>query len=87
MRDCFDKTSAEQARTFQVDVLGIVSQIPSGRVMTYGLIATPGWLAEPRKDGRANTSLHTLSRVTALSQSRQRTRAHGSRMETAARTP
>ena len=40
MRDCFDKMSAEEARAFRNAVLSIVSQIPSGRVMSYGLIAT-----------------------------------------------
>lgn len=53
MKDCFDKMSAEEARTFQADVLSIVSQIPSGRVMTYGLIATlAGWPSHARMVGR-----------------------------------
>ena len=52
-KDCFDKMSAEEARTFQADVLSIVSQIPSGRVMTYGLIATlAGWPSHARMVGR-----------------------------------
>ncbi|MBQ9169920.1 MAG: MGMT family protein [Bacteroidaceae bacterium] len=45
--------SAEEARTFQADVLSIVSQIPPGRVMTYGLIATlAGWPSHARMVGR-----------------------------------
>ena len=53
MKDCFDKMSAEEARTFQADVLSIVSQIPPGRVMTYGLIATlAGWPSHARMVGR-----------------------------------
>lgn len=66
-KDCFDlralkarlgaeaskKMSAEEARTFQADVLSIVSQIPPGRVMTYGLIATlAGWPSHARMVGR-----------------------------------
>ena len=66
-KDCFDlralkarlgaeasmKMSAEQARTFQADVLSIVAQIPPGHVMTYGLIATlAGWPSHARMVGR-----------------------------------
>ena len=49
MKDYPDKMTAEQARTFQADVLDIVSQIPHGRVTTYGMIAT---LAPAGHDGR-----------------------------------
>ena len=53
MKDYPDKMSPEQARTFRDDVLSIVSQIPSGRVMTYGLIATlAGWPSHSRMVGR-----------------------------------
>ena len=52
-KDCFDKMSAEEARTFQADVLSIVAQIPPGRVMSYGLIATlAGWPSHARMVGR-----------------------------------
>lgn len=44
----------EQARSFCDDVLNIVAQIPRGRVMTYGLIATlAGWPSHARMVGRA----------------------------------
>ena len=47
------KMSPEQARAFQDDVLNIVGQIPRGRVMTYGLIATlSGWPSHARLVGR-----------------------------------
>lgn len=53
MRDYFDKMTAEEARAFRNDVLNIVGQIPSGRVMTYGLIATlAGWPSHARMVGR-----------------------------------
>ncbi|MCR4603219.1 MAG: MGMT family protein [Prevotella sp.] len=43
----------EQARAFRDDVLNIVSQIPRGRVTTYGLIAAlAGWPSHPRMVGR-----------------------------------
>ena len=43
----------EEARTFQANVLNIVSQIPRGRVTTYGLIATlAGWPSHARMVGR-----------------------------------
>lgn len=43
----------EQARTFRDDVLNIVSQIPRGRVTTYGYIATlAGWPSHSRMVGR-----------------------------------
>ncbi|MBR1687721.1 MAG: MGMT family protein [Prevotella sp.] len=45
--------TAEQARTFKADVLGIVGQIPCGRVTTYGHIATlAGWPSHARMVGR-----------------------------------
>ena len=53
MKDYPDKMTAEQARAFGEDVLNIVSQIPSGRVTTYGLIATlAGWPSHARMVGR-----------------------------------
>ena len=53
MMDCFDKMSAEEARAFRDAVLSIVAQIPPGRVMTYGLIATlAGWPSHARMVGR-----------------------------------
>jgi len=45
--------SAEQASTFRDDVLNIVSQIPRGRVTTYGIIAAwAGWPSHSRMVGR-----------------------------------
>ena len=53
MRDFYDKMSAEEARAFRDAVLSIVAQIPPGRVMTYGLIATlAGWPSHARMVGR-----------------------------------
>jgi len=67
MRDCFElralkarlgaeafkKMTAEEARAFRDAVLSIVAQIPPGRVMTYGLIATlAGWPSHARMVGR-----------------------------------
>lgn len=53
MKDYPDQMTAEQARTFQADVLNIVSQIPRGYVTTYGLIATlAGWPSHARMVGR-----------------------------------
>ena len=51
MKDYPDRMSPEQARAFRDAVLNIVSQIPRGRVTTYGHIAAlagwpstaPGW--------------------------------------------
>lgn len=52
-KDYADTMSAEQARTFRQDVLGIVSQIPHGRVTTYGHIAAlAGWPSHARMVGR-----------------------------------
>ncbi len=48
-----DKMSDQQARTFREDVLNIVSQIPFGRVTTYGTIAAwAGWPSHSRMVGR-----------------------------------
>lgn len=52
-KDYPDKMNAEQARTFRDDVLNIVSQIPCGRVTTYGHIAAlTGWPSHSRMVGR-----------------------------------
>ena len=53
MRDYPDKMTPRQARLFREDVLNIVSQIPRGRVTTYGHIAAlAGWPAHARMVGR-----------------------------------
>ena len=53
MKDYPDRMSPEQARRFGDDVLNIVSQIPRGKVMTYGHIATlAGWPSHSRMVGR-----------------------------------
>ena len=53
MKDYLDRMTPEQARTFGNDVLDIVSQIPRGRVTTYGYIATlAGWPSHARMVGR-----------------------------------
>ena len=53
MRDYPDKMSPNQARTFGEDVLNIVSQIPRGKVTTYGNIAAlAGWPSHSRMVGR-----------------------------------
>lgn len=53
MKDYPDKMTAEEARTFRDDVLNIVSQIPRGRVTTYGIIAAwAGWPSHSRMVGR-----------------------------------
>lgn len=45
--------SSDEALTFQNTVLNIVSQIPRGRVTTYGTIATlAGWPDHSRMVGR-----------------------------------
>ena len=45
--------TAEQARVFGEDVLNIVSQIPRGKVTTYGHIAAlAGWPSHARMVGR-----------------------------------
>ena len=53
MKDYPDKMTAEEARRFGEDVLNIVSQIPRGRVTTYGDIALlAGWPSHARMVGR-----------------------------------
>jgi methylated-DNA-protein-cysteine methyltransferase-like protein len=53
MKDYPDRMSQEQARRFGEDVLNIVSQIPRGRVTTYGHIAAwAGWPSHSRMVGR-----------------------------------
>ena len=53
MKDYPDRMTPEQARTFCDAVLNIVSQIPRGRVMTYGDIAAlAGWPSHSRMVGR-----------------------------------
>ena len=53
MKDYPDRMTLEQARAFGDDVLNIVSQIPVGRVTTYGHIAAlAGWTSHSRMVGR-----------------------------------
>ena len=53
MKDYPDRMTAEQARMFGADVLNIVSQIPRGKVTTYGHIAAlAGWPSHSRMVGR-----------------------------------
>ena len=53
MKDYLDKMTPEQARMFGEDVLNIVSQIPRGKVTTYGHIAAwAGWPSHSRMVGR-----------------------------------
>ena len=53
MKDYPDRMTAEQARSFGEDVLGIVAQIPRGMVTTYGHIAVlAGWPSHARMVGR-----------------------------------
>lgn len=53
MKDYPDKMTMEQARRFGDDVLNIVSQIPRGKVTTYGHIAAlAGWPSHARMVGR-----------------------------------
>ncbi len=53
MHDYPDRMSPEQARAFRDAVLNIVSQIPRGRVTTYGHIAAlAGWPSHSRMVGR-----------------------------------
>ena len=53
MKDYPDSMSPEQACQFKQDVLNIVSQIPHGRVTTYGTIAAwTGWPSHSRMVGR-----------------------------------
>lgn len=53
MKDYPDRMTPEQARMFRDDVLNIVSQIPCGKVTTYGHIAAlAGWPSHSRMVGR-----------------------------------
>ena len=53
MKDYPDRMTPEQARQFRDDVLDIVSQIPRGKVTTYGMIAAlAGWPSHSRMVGR-----------------------------------
>ena len=53
MKDYPDRMTPEQARAFGKDVLNIVSQIPYGKVTTYGQIAAlAGWPSHSRMVGR-----------------------------------
>jgi len=53
MKEYPDKMTGEQARRFSMDVLNIVSQIPPGKVMTYGDVAAlAGWPSHSRMVGR-----------------------------------
>ena len=53
MKDYPDRMTAEEAQAFRDAVLSIVGQIPHGRVMSYGLIATlAGWPSHARMVGR-----------------------------------
>lgn len=53
MKDYPDRMTVKQARVFGEDVLNIVSQIPRGRVTTYGQIAAlAGWPSHSRMVGR-----------------------------------
>ncbi len=48
-----EKMSPQEASLFRDDVLDIVSQIPCGRVTTYGIIAAwAGWPSHSRMVGR-----------------------------------
>ena len=52
-KDYPERMTPEQTRTFRDDVLNIVSQIPAGRVTTYGVIAAlAGWPSHARMVGR-----------------------------------
>ncbi len=53
MKDYPTKMNADQVRKFRDDVMDIVSQIPRGRVCTYGIIAAlAGWPSHSRMVGR-----------------------------------
>jgi methylated-DNA-protein-cysteine methyltransferase-like protein len=53
MKDYPDRMTPAQACTFRDDVQNIVSQIPRGRVTTYGYIAAlAGWPSHSRMVGR-----------------------------------
>ena len=52
MKDYPDRMTPDQARAFGKDVLNIVSQIPCGKVTTYGHIAAlTGWPSHSRMVG------------------------------------
>lgn len=64
MQDYKSRMSDEQLHTFRTDVLNIVSQIPRGRVTTYGHIAAlAGWPSHARMVGR---TLHYASEAKSL---------------------
>lgn len=53
LKDYPDRMRPEEARQFRNDVLNIVSQIPRGKVCTYGDIAAlAGWPSHSRMVGR-----------------------------------
>ena len=53
MKDYPERMTVEQAKEFQIVVLNVVSQIPRGKVTTYGHIATlAGWPSHARMVGR-----------------------------------
>ena len=53
MKDYPDRMTVEEARAFQTEVLNIVSQIPRGKVTTYGNVAAlAGWPSHSRMVGR-----------------------------------
>ena len=53
MKDYPDRMTVEEARVFQAEVLNIVSQIPRGKVTTYGNVAAlAGWPSHSRMVGR-----------------------------------
>ena len=64
MKDYPDKMTPLEMRTFRNDVMNIVSQIPRGRVTTYGHIAAlAGWPSHARMVGR---TLHYTPGAEAL---------------------
>ena len=53
MKDYPDRMTVEEAKVFQTEVLNIVSQIPRGKVTTYGNVAAlAGWPSHSRMVGR-----------------------------------
>ncbi len=53
MTEYTERMNAAEARAFRLDVLNIVSQIPTGMVTTYGTIAAlAGWPSHSRMVGR-----------------------------------
>ena len=53
LKDYRDRMTVEEAREFQCEVLNIVSQIPRGKVTTYGNVAAlAGWPSHSRMVGR-----------------------------------